>query len=157
MYYNPNVVEVLNITSSDVFPGTLITLVDIDNTNGTVEINLTNTGGIATTIPKPIVNVTFKAIGQPYNTTPINLTAVVHENGFIVNANVVNGSITVIPRTGDVNNDGNVDINDAVLIALMIVGESLENPSADLNGNGRIDIGDLTKLVYYLLGKIQEI
>ena len=53
---------------------------------------------------------------------------------------------------GDVNNDGNVDINDVtLLIKLLLTGQADGNAHADVNVNGSADINDVTILISYLL------
>ena len=54
--------------------------------------------------------------------------------------------------TGDVNDDGMVDINDVtLLINLLLTGQAAGNAHADVNGNGIADITDATTLIGYLL------
>ena len=57
---------------------------------------------------------------------------------------------------GDVNNNGGIDIGDAVCIVNYLVNKlnTSFNPAvADLNGNGGIDIGDAVMIVNILVGK----
>lgn len=70
----------------------------------------------------------------------------------IYGAGMVNAYYAVLNSTqkGDVSLDGKVEIDDAVMIAQMVIGKISENPLGDLNGNGRVDIGDLAKIVYYI-------
>jgi len=65
--------------------------------------------------------------------------------------------VSIIPNTGipDVNNDGNVNIVDALLISQYYVGESLENfdPTyADCDKNGQINIVDALMIAQYYVG-----
>lgn len=54
--------------------------------------------------------------------------------------------------TGDVNDDGMVDINDVtLLINLLLTGQAAGNAHADVNANGIADITDATTLIGYLL------
>lgn len=59
-------------------------------------------------------------------------------------------------KLGDVNNNGNVDIGDAVSIVNYLVGKPstvFVEKAADTNKNGKIDIGDAVTIVNYLVGK----
>lgn len=47
---------------------------------------------------------------------------------------------------GDLNNDGKVDIADAVTI-LIVMASDTENPAADLNGDGAVDIADFVTVL----------
>jgi len=58
---------------------------------------------------------------------------------------------------GDLNDDGKVDLEDATMVANMVVGKVPEDLSADFNGNGRVDIGDAAKIAFYVAGKISEL
>jgi len=57
---------------------------------------------------------------------------------------------------GDVNNNGRIDIADAVCVINKVVAKSnavfIEN-RADMNGNGRVDIGDAVSIVNIVVGK----
>ena len=63
-------------------------------------------------------------------------------------------------KKGDVNNDGDVDIADAVCIVNHVVG--LPTPSfviqaADANGDGDVDIADAVRIVNLVVGKINAL
>lgn len=69
---------------------------------------------------------------------------------------VVNGSVTVTPiyeigavsggNKGDCNNDGNVDVADAVLLQQFIIGKGVSVSNSDVNSDNVTDIFDLTAL-----------
>ena len=61
-------------------------------------------------------------------------------------------------KKGDVNNDGDVDIADAVCIVNHVVGiatPSFVIQAADANGDRDVDIADAVRIVNYVVGKIQ--
>ena len=63
-------------------------------------------------------------------------------------------------KKGDANNDGDVDIADAVCIVNHVVG--LPTPSfvklaADANGDGDVDIADAVRIVNFVVGKINAL
>ena len=63
-------------------------------------------------------------------------------------------------KKGDVNNDGDVDIADAVCIVNHVVGiptPSFVAQAADVNGDGDVDIADAVRIVNLVVGKIQSL
>jgi len=67
--------------------------------------------------------------------------------------------VTVL-KLGDVNDDGDVDIADAVCIVNHIVGKpnaTFIEAAADVNGDGDIDIADAVHIVNYVVGKINAL
>ena len=62
------------------------------------------------------------------------------------------GYFTKKPDRGDVNGDGNVDINDVTaLIDLLLGGGTISNTAADCNQDGSVNISDVTALIDRLL------
>ena len=62
-------------------------------------------------------------------------------------------------KPGDVNEDGEIDIFDMILLAEYIVGATDEEVSmevADVNGDGVLDIQDLILIARYIVGEIDE-
>ena len=63
-------------------------------------------------------------------------------------------------QPGDINNDGRVNIQDAVLVIQSILGyESLsadQRERADVDGNGRIDVNDANLIMQMTLGNISR-
>lgn len=61
---------------------------------------------------------------------------------------------------GDVNDDGDVDIADAVCIVNHVVGKStlvFNAAAADVNGDGDVDIADAVRIVNLVVGKIDAL
>ena len=72
-----------------------------------------------------------------------------------VNANIVTGGVIVTSWiSGDVNDDGEVDIFDCVRLKKYIAGfdVTISEANADVNGDGEIDIFDCVRLKKYLAG-----
>ena len=75
--------------------------------------------------------------------------------------NLVQGSATnpyllVSPMMGDVNDNGLIDIGDAVCVVNRIVNKqntTFKQERADLNHNSGVDIGDAVMIVNHLVGK----
>ena len=73
--------------------------------------------------------------------------------------NEMSFSMTVL-KLGDVNDDGDVDIADAVCIVNHIVGKpntTFVEAVADANGDGDIDIADAVHIVNLVVGKITSL
>ena len=76
------------------------------------------------------------------------------ESGSLVTKIDVSFSITVNSASGDVNNDGVVDISDVVLTVNYILGSTsavFNQDAADINKDGNIDISDVVALVNMIL------
>jgi hypothetical protein len=68
--------------------------------------------------------------------------------------------VTQIINRGDVNNDGIVDIADAVCIVNHIVGKPTQTfieAAGDLNSDGEVDIADAVHIVNYIVGKVNTL
>ncbi|MDG6249477.1 dockerin type I repeat-containing protein, partial [Methanocalculus sp.] len=59
--------------------------------------------------------------------------------------------------TGDLNNNGEVDIGDVMMVSYMVAGLIEEDLSADFNGNGYVDVGDAAKINRFFLGLVEEL
>jgi hypothetical protein len=75
---------------------------------------------------------------------------------------VVNGTITIVTEScvlGDFNNDGNVDIVDALLAAQLYVGlnpPGIDITCGDVDHSGSIDIIDALLIAQYYVGLISS-
>ena len=73
---------------------------------------------------------------------------------------IITGSFTKDIKKGDVNDDGAVDIADAVCIVNHIVGKAnstFVEAAADVNGDGVVDIADAVKIVNLVVGKVETL
>ncbi len=66
------------------------------------------------------------------------------------------GAFTIRVK-GDLNGNDLVDIEDAALVAYMVVGNVSEDLLADFNGDGVVDVGDAAKIAYFVVGRIGEL
>jgi len=66
------------------------------------------------------------------------------------------GAFTIRVK-GDLNGNDLVDIEDAALVAYMVVGNVPEDLLADFNGDGVVDVGDAAKIAYFVVGRIGEL
>ena len=55
--------------------------------------------------------------------------------------------------TGDLNDDGKVDISDVNIMINMMLGNSAAIDAADLTGDGRVDVSDVNAVINIMLGK----
>ena len=63
------------------------------------------------------------------------------------------------PLMGDVNDDGEVDLSDAIMVtyySLHVAPASFNEAAADMNGDGEIDLSDAIIIIYKSLGVIPE-
>jgi hypothetical protein len=54
---------------------------------------------------------------------------------------------------GDVNQDGMVDMGDALMVEKMILGNIPQTKSGDVNGDGVVNMGDIVEIEQIMLGK----
>ena len=59
-----------------------------------------------------------------------------------------------IPIPGDVNDDGDVNVNDVTLLINMILGIVEMTEAGDVNASGNIDVNDVTLLINMILGVV---
>ncbi len=84
--------------------------------------------------------------------TPENL---IGESMEPVDAVVESGSITVIDSTGDVNDDGVVDVADVIVLRRYLVGGygvTVDMTAADMDADGEITVADVVLLRRFLVG-----
>jgi hypothetical protein len=70
------------------------------------------------------------------------------------------GTINPGGATGDVNNNGSIDIVDTLLVAQFYVGlnpSNFDQSKADANCNGTIDIVDALLIAQYYVGLVSEL
>ncbi|NLA26376.1 MAG: hypothetical protein GX878_03170, partial [Firmicutes bacterium] len=63
--------------------------------------------------------------------------------------------------TGDLNDDGNVDVSDAIILLRSIVGlvtlTSRQATAADVNNDGKVDVSDAIAILRYIVGLVPEL
>ena len=102
--------------------------------------------------------ITFKA----YDKTTAKEIEITTDVAYTFTADVTIGTLSDLKQLklmfkGDVNDDGDVDIADAVCIVNYVVGKpntTFIEAAADANGDDDIDIADAVHIVNYVVGKI---
>jgi len=83
------------------------------------------------------------------------------EEGALIPSTAENGTFTAIDVVfGDVNEDGVVDVGDAILVLRSIVGLTTLNArqikAADVNGDGVVDVGDAILILRRIVGLVTK-
>lgn len=79
---------------------------------------------------------------------------IINESGESVELEIASGQITVEELTGDVNDDGAVDVRDVVTLRRYLSSGyevTVDEAQADINGDGEISVADIVELRRYLV------
>ncbi len=110
-----------------------------------------------TTSNKSIVSVSRGGVVTGLNVGTATITAVTADGGYTATITVV---VSSNAPQGDINNDGDVDAGDALLILRASVNllalSDAQKSVADVNGDGEIDAGDAVLILRYDAGLIDE-
>ena len=154
--FNASIVNVTNVTGGNFD----VTIPDIEHVHdGCVRIGTfqTESNGLSRNIT--LAEVTFEPMGSTGEMCSLNLsiatfkdaTPECNEIPYVVR----NGTYTAF-LNGDVNDDGVVDIADAMYLAKHVLGitgfEAINVEAADVNGDSMIDLADATYLAKHVLG-----
>ncbi len=141
--YDPKVINVLSVSSGDL--GAVIT--NIDNNAGSVSLSAFST--IAKNGDILFANILLKTVGSSNVTSPLALAVrtIVDQNGVSIPYLIRNGVFTIsTAKNGDVNEDGIINIVDALFIAQSTVGlrafTSTQSMVADVSRDGLVNIVD---------------
>ena len=100
-----------------------------------------------------IAILTFNATSAGETTLDINDGKLSDASVNPINASWMDGYVEVSACiTGDVNQDGSVDVLDLTYLVNIILGTTSATPCSDVNGDGSVDVLDLTQLVNIILG-----
>jgi endoglucanase len=131
-------------------------------TSGFISMSGFDTDGTGPGTNLNIVIVNWTA-GNNAGTSALDLVVndLIDENTNVIGSpNAIDGSVTVTDVTiGDVNDDGNIDIVDALLTAQFYVGldpAGFNSAAADVDCNGTVDIVDALQIAQYYVGLITE-
>lgn len=99
-------------------------------------------------------------LNSTWNVDKMRVVAFVHRKGTGVNKEVINTEMLAIsdleliaPVLGDLNDDGNVDVDDLNIILNMMLGNIDKADVADITGDGNIDIDDVNAIINIMLRK----
>ncbi len=79
---------------------------------------------------------------------------IINESGESVELEIASGQITVEELTGDVNDDGVVDVRDVIALRRYLSSGyevTVDEAGADINGDGEISVADIVELRRYLV------
>jgi surface protein len=93
-------------------------------------------------------------MGTTYDESHVN-KAYAHIDGGLDNPGYFTGKTTA--QRGDVNNDGNIDVDDVTtLIAAVLGNTTVDSTVADVNNDNSVDIDDVTALIGRVLNGTWE-
>ena len=157
--FNPTVLEVLEVNEGDFMKqdggSTYFQKGTIDNTAGKIEglssAILTDTGVNGTGV---LLSVTFKAKTEVETQVALHNFQLLTISGETLPAGPHEFIFAITPKkeplTGDVNNDGQVNIRDLILVSRSFGKDASDNPLADINQDGTINIQDLILVAQHI-------
>lgn len=152
--YDPTVVQIGNVTAGDVGTPTP----SIDNTAGTATITAYVSTAIGPDSPITFANVELLAVGNDGESSPLTLevTTLADVDGTPVPATTESGVFTISGLRGDANDDGMINVVDAMFVAQYVVGNrdasDLNMANADANLGGTVDVVDAMFIAQYVVG-----
>jgi len=152
--YDPDVVQIADIKAGDVGTPTA----NINNIAGTATISAYITTATGPDSPITFANLELLAVGSNGETSSLTLTitTLTDADGGHVSATPLSGTFTVYGLRGDADNDGKVDVVDAMFIAQYAVGNrdasTLNMANADANLDGDINVVDAMFIAQYTVG-----
>jgi len=156
--YNSNIVEITAVDAVD-FNCIVYTPIEFANANNGMKINWA--GGLCypeTGNGLVYARITFSAEGSPGEETDLHLTVFTRcdpDLGLIINATTKNGTLRVADDAilcCDLNRDGEVTSEDALITLQIVVGGHEYDSSADMNRDGRITSTDALTILQVTLG-----
>ena len=162
LYYNNTLLNVTSQTKGSFLShdgaSTFIIVNKFNNTLGTTEYGEVRTGVYGVTIPGVLTTITFQAIAEEEGISELRLDKVKisDPNSNPISANVTSGNVSVkIGICGDVNDDGNVNMDDVMTLWYNIANYptpdayTISNAwAADVNYDGNINMDDVMTLWY---------
>ncbi|CAD6490372.1 MAG: hypothetical protein KFBDDELM_00256 [Candidatus Argoarchaeum ethanivorans] len=152
--YDSSVVQINSVTAGDVGTPTA----NIDNTAGTTTITAYVSTVTGPDSPVTFANIELLAVGNDGATSPLTLevTTLADADGTPVTATAESGVFTVSGLRGDANDDGVVNVVDAMFVAQYVVGNrdasDLNMANADANLGGTVDVVDAMFIAQYVVG-----
>ena len=164
--YDQNVVCIKKVSAGvDGF----VAAVNIDNSLGWMKVSGFDPDGKPANTEFHVLTITWEALTIGNSLIDITVDKMVDENydpigtskGIDTNIKIIKhtGILRVSGETGDVNNDGGVDIVDALVVAQYYVGLNPSNfdlSSADTDCDGNVDIVDALVIAQYYVGLISS-
>ncbi len=145
--FNASELNAISIAAGSFIPGSVTPITQVDNTTGFARFNVTLSTPLDGNGTLAVIQ--FKVMTDNLKNSTLHLydVALVDGSGQALPFSTVDGSFSnlkVIP--GDLNHDGIVDIDDAIMFSNSFgsaPGDKNWNPEADMTGDGQVDIIDL--------------
>ena len=164
--YDPTVVNIKEVAAGvDGF----VAAINIDNSLGWMKVSGFDPDGKLANTEFHVLTITWEALTIGNSLIDITVDKMVDENydpigtskGIDTNIKIIKntGILRVSGETGDVNNNGVVDIVDALMVAQYYVGLNPSNfdlSSGDTNCDGSVDIVDALIIAQYYVGLISQ-
>jgi|GEM_PF-2327508 len=80
-----------------------------------------------------------------------NLTVTVSD-GKLSASTTVRVTVTIAPKRGDIDGNGQINVQDLIALIQILSGTAQANAAADVDGDGQVNTADLIRLVQALLG-----
>ncbi len=159
IYFDPAIIQVSSVAESD---DGFYAASNFDNVEGWIFATGFETNGIGPNDMQDLFDITWNAIAEGISVIIIEVIDLTDETTTIIGIpNGISGEITVgtIYELGDVNNDGVVDIIDALLVAQYYVGVPviIDLSVADVNLDNSVNIVDALIIAQYYVGEIPSL
>lgn len=145
--FNASELNVISIAAGTFIPGSVTPVTQVDNVTGFARFNVTLSSPLNGNGTVAVIQFLVKADNLKNSTLHLYDVALVDSGGLALPFATADGIFSNLKvLAGDLNHDGIVDINDAILFANAFgsrPGDKNWNPEADMNGDGQVDIIDL--------------
>ena len=148
--FNSTALNAQSVTRGSFVPPSVTPITQIDNTTGFVKFNISLSTPLDGNGSVAVIQFLVAADNVKNSTLHISDVSLVDSANETLPFTTADGSFTNLKTLpGDLNEDGTVDINDAILAANSFGttdGDPNWNPAADIDENGEIDVFDLILL-----------
>ncbi len=142
--FDPTALRYVGSENADYLPANAFVIPPVIS-NETVHIIATSTAGAASESEGTLTTLTFEVVAVKDSTIELINVILSDRAGVPLAVTTKNGQIVTIqlPLTGDINEDGRVNILDLTLVASNLMTAAPTNPRVDVNGDGVVNILDL--------------
>lgn len=148
--FNSSELNVLQITAGSFIPGSVTPITEIDNATGFTRFNVTLSSPLNGNGTVAVIQFQVMADNVKNSTLHLYDVALVDSGGQTLSFLTADGTFNNLKvLLGDLNHDGIIDINDAIIFANAFGSKPQDkrwNPEADMNNDGQVDIIDLIQI-----------